>query len=649
MSYKNEVQVTKYSNEWINCIEEYISKNKNIKYYEYYHFHNIEIIHNDNFGKVYRANWKNSEQYFVLKSLNIDNITVKEIIHELEFCNDVNLHVNIIRFFGITSKEVRNNQAKEYLLVMEYANGNSLRNYLKENFNNLTWEDKYEFAYQLTCAVSHLHDKGISYCGLHPNNILIHQNTIKLTVFGLSKRAKELSNQKSDLIYYIEPKMLKPYSLNLYSSNPYSLNQKSDVYSLGVILWEISSGQPPFKDESYNDNLIMKILKGYRESIVSNTPLDYSILYIECCNNDPDNRPEMNQVVSKLKTIITKNKMILKRSDQLDSTSLTPDNNQLNGDLYQTIQNFVKTNIKELEPTTKNIHKNIFEENLSIVIDELVNFSFKEVNEGKEESTRKKNILNYINNFKINLQEIYNWLLNNQNDSNSIYLLGYFNYHGIIINVYKEKAVELYQKSAELDNCLAQYSLAYLYEDGEGDIKNYDKAFELSKKLAEKEYLSGINLLGYYYYNGIGTDVDVQKAFELFQKAADQGNIRAQCNLADMYIDGEVIDKDDDKAFELSKRSAEGGHSGGMNLLGYCYYKGIGTDIDMEKGFELYQKAANLGNSIAQYNLALMYESGNGTKRDMSQAIYWYKRSSEQGDKDAMYRLNDLNDMQEFF
>uniref|UniRef100_U9SUR3 Protein kinase domain-containing protein n=1 Tax=Rhizophagus irregularis (strain DAOM 181602 / DAOM 197198 / MUCL 43194) TaxID=747089 RepID=U9SUR3_RHIID len=280
MSYKNEVQVTKYSNEWINCIEEYISKNKNIKYYEYYHFHNIEKINNDNFGKVYRANWKNSEQYFVLKSLNIDNITVKEIIHELEFCNDVNLHVNIIRFFGITSKEVRNNQAKEYLLVMEYANGNSLRNYLKENFNKLTWEDKYEFAYQLTCAVSHLHDKGISYCGLNPNNILIHQNTIKLTVFGLSKRAKELSNQKSDLICYIEPKMLKPYLLNSYSSNPYSLNQKSDVYSIGVILWEISSGQSPFKDESYNDNLIMKILKGYRESIVSNTPLDYSILYI---------------------------------------------------------------------------------------------------------------------------------------------------------------------------------------------------------------------------------------------------------------------------------------------------------------------------------------------------------------------------------
>ena len=44
---------------------------------------------------------------------------------------------------------------------MEYADGNSLRNYLKENFKKLTWDDKYKLAFQLACAVSYLHDKGI--------------------------------------------------------------------------------------------------------------------------------------------------------------------------------------------------------------------------------------------------------------------------------------------------------------------------------------------------------------------------------------------------------------------------------------------------------------------------------------------------------
>lgn len=49
---------------------------------------------------------------------------------------------------------------------MEYADGSSLRSYLKENFNNLTWKDKHEMAYQLTCAVLFLHDRWIVHCNL---------------------------------------------------------------------------------------------------------------------------------------------------------------------------------------------------------------------------------------------------------------------------------------------------------------------------------------------------------------------------------------------------------------------------------------------------------------------------------------------------
>ncbi|CAB4438196.1 unnamed protein product [Rhizophagus irregularis] len=51
----------------------------------------------------------------------------------------------------------------------------------------------------------------------------------------------------------------------------------------------------------------------YRETIVPNTPLDYSILYTECWDNEPDNRPTMDQVVAKLKEIITKNKTITQK------------------------------------------------------------------------------------------------------------------------------------------------------------------------------------------------------------------------------------------------------------------------------------------------------------------------------------------------
>ena len=59
------------------------------------------------------------------------------------------------------------------------------------------------------------------------------------------------------------------------------LNKRSDIYSVGVLLWEISSGKPPFyvEGEPYDVNLALDISKGLREFIVPNTPSDYVNLY----------------------------------------------------------------------------------------------------------------------------------------------------------------------------------------------------------------------------------------------------------------------------------------------------------------------------------------------------------------------------------
>ena len=70
-------------NEWTSWIEEAISK-KHIKHYDYKHFHNIQQIGIGAFGKIYRANWKHSDDYFALKSLiRTNNVAIKEIVHEV--------------------------------------------------------------------------------------------------------------------------------------------------------------------------------------------------------------------------------------------------------------------------------------------------------------------------------------------------------------------------------------------------------------------------------------------------------------------------------------------------------------------------------------------------------------------------------------
>ncbi|CAI2172753.1 1754_t:CDS:2 [Funneliformis geosporum] len=191
---------------------------------------------------------------------------------------------------------------------MEFADGGSLGNYLKENFDNLTWEDKYNFAYQLACAVSCLHEEGIVHRDLHSGNILIRQGVIKLADFGLSKRIDAATNQSKTfgVIPYVDPKFFNKRRIDN-SSPRFKLNEKSDVYSVGVLLWEISSGRPPFyiKDEGYDISLAVEILGGLREKIIPGTPEEYVKIYNVCWDNEPNNRPSMNQVVDKLNAIIT--------------------------------------------------------------------------------------------------------------------------------------------------------------------------------------------------------------------------------------------------------------------------------------------------------------------------------------------------------
>ena len=103
---------------------------------------------------------------------------------------------------------------------------------------------------------------------------MVHRNIIKLADFGLSKRIDEGSKFLSKifgLIPYVDPKG--------HTYRDQESRKLYDVFSLGVLFWEISSGHPPFKDSDHDTNLLVKIAMGCRETIVPGTPIDYSNLY----------------------------------------------------------------------------------------------------------------------------------------------------------------------------------------------------------------------------------------------------------------------------------------------------------------------------------------------------------------------------------
>ncbi|CAI2161823.1 17632_t:CDS:2 [Funneliformis geosporum] len=460
---------------------------------------------------------------------------------------------------------------------------------------------------------------------IHSKNVLIHQNSIKLADFGLSKRIDEASDSTlRGIIPYIDPRKYKRRnSLGVNSTQIHKLNVNSDVYSIGVLLWEISSERPPFytEGETYDFALAMEILQGLREMIIPGTPEEYVKIYTECWDDELDNRPTMKQIVDRLISLISGTNSSINADDQvINRDQYTPisSNQQLNpctsdplqGGLSKVIQNFHGMDTAEVVKTITTSDKS-----LNRIIEEILILISVRLDKGKE------------------------WKKEIESDPNAMFLLGYFYYYGVETNIEKKMAFELFFNASKQQHTLSQYYVGLCYLFGDGVIKDEKLAFKYIETIANNDCVAGQLELGHFYKKAIGVEKDIRMAYKWNLKAAHNGNLRAKCILGNFYLNGEGVKKNYESAFELFRQSAEGGYSSGISMLGHCYIKGVGTNVNKQKAFALYQKAANLGNKTAQFNLAIIYKNGDGIDKDIDKAIHWYIESAKQEHRKAQYNL----------
>ncbi|GES80310.1 kinase-like domain-containing protein [Rhizophagus clarus] len=273
-----------------------------IDYFEYNNFSNMTKIGDGSFGIVNSADWKIYGIKTALKTLlnnsSIEN-NLNSFINELKNLKNVSFHPNVNGFYGITKEPWSNN----YIMVLEYANQGNLREYLKNRFEFLQWSDKIQMALDVVCGLKCLHFNKIIHRNLHAKNILVNNNRLMIADFGTSKQLTETTNNSYSMGNTVGmPEYNEP---QVYKIIKYIKDNKSDIYSLGVLLWEISSGHPPFLD--YPRNVLTSHISynNLREEPIKNTPLKYQHLYQKCWNGDPDLRPDIEEVyeiLSQLKT-----------------------------------------------------------------------------------------------------------------------------------------------------------------------------------------------------------------------------------------------------------------------------------------------------------------------------------------------------------
>lgn len=156
-----------------------------------------------------------------------------------------------------------------------------------------------------------------------------------------------------------------------------------------------------------------------------------------------------------------------------------------------------------------------------------------------------------------------------------------------------EKAVECYQKAAELGLAEAQNSLGEIYYDF--GIMQSERIAKLIKEIVVQKAAEH------------GTESQCyEEAIKWYRKAAEQGYADAQCNLADMYRYGRGVPEDDEEAVKWYREAAEQGHADAQCNLGDMYCYGLGVPEDCEEAAKWYQKAARQGNIAAQKALAKM-------------------------------------------
>ena len=156
-------------------------------------------------------------------------------------------HPNIVKVYDVSLGD------KLQYIVMEYVEGITLKEYIEQQ-GVIPWKEAVHFTTQILRALQHAHDKGIVHRDIKPQNIMLLENgTIKVTDFGIARfsrgETRTMTEAAIGSVHYISPEQARGEMTD----------DKADIYSVGVVLYEMITGRLPFESDSAVSVAIMQV------------------------------------------------------------------------------------------------------------------------------------------------------------------------------------------------------------------------------------------------------------------------------------------------------------------------------------------------------------------------------------------------------
>uniref|UniRef100_A0A671MPI3 RAF proto-oncogene serine/threonine-protein kinase n=1 Tax=Sinocyclocheilus anshuiensis TaxID=1608454 RepID=A0A671MPI3_9TELE len=258
----------------------------------------LSRIGSGSFGTVYKGKWHGDVAVKILKVTNPTPEQLQAFRNEVAVLRKTR-HVNIVLFMGYMTKA---NMA----IVTQWCEGSSLYKHLHVQETNFQMFQLMDIARQTAQGMDYLHAKNIIHRDMKSNNIFLHEGlTVKIGDFGLATVKARWSGshrveQPSGSVLWMAPEVIR-----MQDNNPYSF--QSDVYSYGVVLYELMTGELPYSMIGNRDQIIFMVGRGYLtpdlSKLYKSCPKAMKRLVADCIQKSKDDRPLFPQILSSIELL----------------------------------------------------------------------------------------------------------------------------------------------------------------------------------------------------------------------------------------------------------------------------------------------------------------------------------------------------------